>query len=1089
MNHPDPYSFSVFLQAVEPSLEDGSFALSHRKGRPEWSKLGAIDKAKRDECVTNWIKQKLLRQLDANRYMLAPGTWMKDESQGKCVLVANLPTASRPAPAPIDLSPPQRTAQAAEGKPPQTTITVTNLESTVARAVDSVSRECTGETIKSTAKSAGKGPTEEEASSNGTSNTLVGDHAKKKGKAAEEGTIEGREGLTGDLPSWIELELVVKQTPDDQKGPRISVSPENGWKLTPKSTLADLKAKLQQLYRSPAWAMELSWNGASLQGKADRTLGELGIPATQPNNARENGISDKPRIHIDSWYCLEDRCSVHGENESPKSYVCQDCFERMCAHCAVNHIQAFRNHSVVKLTPGEAGKSEHPLSQLFVGGRGIDLPASKDKLKNRGEAQKKSLSLSIGQLNTQLQKIRQAMEELQKQEATVKAELTAAEGKLSLLESSSWMYEPLDYTLSVWRSHLKCATARQVQPHLCIACGSKVGSHPIALHGRMVDLCAECVERFETATSEGDKAIAEKMKVPLEKLQNFTTANTLPRRGDEPLGWLDGSQSNCIDWACEGIIGLCSFPTDQTSTSPLRLEHVKWVVHDGLLDAGGETGALRQLNRVLKACPNVSAVVFPPGFLDKRTWFTLVQRSVNLNGVKVTEKDYLRYYLASNPSDAASWLRLGLLLSATEKVGISNKTYAKKQCYFKALADPQRFTEWFPLAAMMSDGEEASVTGGIKFTKRDCLRHGLAQSPDNCAAWKELASRMGVNDTVTIGDRSMKKRDCVLASIDDPKTFADWGLLASLIDASEEIPTAKGLKLTKKLCLREDLNQNSDNVSAWNELGALLGPNETALVSGKPVAKKDCLINAAVRGPSLFLNWKELALMLTDSETAQVSGVGTTFTKKQCLERALEQNPDDCALWQTLSRLMGAPTETVHVAGKSVSKKDCLLKAMKDRNQFQDWLVLLSLVQPGEELMQNNVKVTRRSLLFDCLASNPAQPSLWLELGKSMPSAEFVMVGTRRCSKKDCLLEALQDAGKFTEWLALSALFDPAETVTVNGKTFTKKSLLCEALARGEGGPAVWGDLARLLGPNEEVTVLGRSYKKHECFAKSSAAK
>jgi hypothetical protein len=174
--------------------------------------------------------------------------------------------------------------------------------------------------------------------------------------------------------------------------------------------------------------------------------------------------------------------------------------------------------------------------------------------------------------------------------------------------------------------------------------------------------------------------------------------------------------------------------------------------------------------------------------------------------------------------------------------------------------------------------------------------------------------------------------------------------------------------------------------------------------------------------------------------------------RSKCLA-ALVHDPANGRAWAGLGRTV-RPGDTVTVAGKTYTKRDCNLKALGlDPNDNWAWNGLGATMKDGEVATVAGKSYTKRECILKALELDPKYAWAWINLGSTMRMGETVMVAGKLCTKRDCKRKAIefsQHKGAFLDNLWNS--MKEGETVTVAGKQYAKRD---GSLAEVEDRPQV----------------------------------
>jgi tetratricopeptide (TPR) repeat protein len=197
---------------------------------------------------------------------------------------------------------------------------------------------------------------------------------------------------------------------------------------------------------------------------------------------------------------------------------------------------------------------------------------------------------------------------------------------------------------------------------------------------------------------------------------------------------------------------------------------------------------------------------------------------------------------------------------------------------------------------------------------------------------------------VTINDRTYTKLECLREALKlDPNDFRIWSNIATALEGDETF----------------ELDGVTDNAQA---VGANLGSGETIVVNGQRMTKRDCLLRALEINPQDYRVWNNIAnSFLNDQETMQFQG--RSYTRRECQLQSLTLHEDNDAVWNNMGADMG-PNDTVQIKGVVYTKMQCLARALRlEPNDFRIWNNVANGLRDGESFQFEGQSFTKR----DCL--------------------------------------------------------------------------------------------------------------------------
>ena len=200
------------------------------------------------------------------------------------------------------------------------------------------------------------------------------------------------------------------------------------------------------------------------------------------------------------------------------------------------------------------------------------------------------------------------------------------------------------------------------------------------------------------------------------------------------------------------------------------------------------------------------------------------------------------------------------------------------------------------------------------------------------------------------------------------------------------------------------------------------------------------------RDPTSSQAWMELGNVVIRGQEVYIGG--ESFTKQQCLMRAIYLNPRNGAAWNELGTAL-ARDETCKFGDREFSKAECFVKCLSIApRDHAAWFNLGNNIKPGVVLRVGKAAFTQAECFGLSCRLKPDFAKGWKHLGCALGPESIVTVESRQYTKQQCLQRAVHlelTNGEF--WLALSDTVadDGRSTVRVDYCDYTKQQLIARA--------------------------------------------
>jgi hypothetical protein len=400
-------------------------------------------------------------------------------------------------------------------------------------------------------------------------------------------------------------------------------------------------------------------------------------------------------------------------------------------------------------------------------------------------------------------------------------------------------------------------------------------------YGNAARLCSTCFELLTHTV--GDESWKAKTSQCIAKLRDELCWNE-PRT----------TRTNVVrpaNWFCKGVLGVGAAVTaTQQDGLPVQLNHVEWIRYDEVADARySPTHNIDQVKRLIKLCPNLTAVCFAGCKLDKST----------LDDVAKLQK-CTRFDFTVDSQSVVDLFALGKILWADG--GDSGE-------------GPQRVQNKSSLEV---------AANGMRFTRRDCCVVWLKHDPQNSKIWASLADELSGWERVTVNGIQYTARDCCVEALThDAKQSKAWSILAGTLPSSTDNVIVNGVRLNRKECCLEALKCNMNNIQAWTYLADEMAPDEQLMINGNHFNQRLCCVAWVQRDPDNAQAWERLAESMSSTPHVPSCNInGTWYPVKECYLECLKRDPNNRKAWEWFARSL-EPGERMTLNGNPFTAEEC----------------------------------------------------------------------------------------------------------------------------------------------------------------------
>ena len=451
------------------------------------------------------------------------------------------------------------------------------------------------------------------------------------------------------------------------------------------------------------------------------------------------------------------------------------------------------------------------------------------------------------------------------------------------------------------------------------------------------------------------------------------------------------------------------------------------------------------------------------------------------------------------------------------EVTIDGKQFTARDCLTIAVQlNPACGEAWAVLGTKL--GRSSIEIEGMKYNSQSCFLQAVMNGATTALSWNGLGATIDQDSTVLVAGESLTAVRCFQLALEENISFASaWYNLGCCIregidrqlaedkkaELSAEVLTVevKGMSYSERDCFIKAIENQPNHALAWGNLGAILRPDESIVVSQSLVTQRDCYINALAFNPSDGGAWEGLASEMADGDTVTIRSV--TFTKKQCYANAVKTIPRLARAWSALGRLLAADGETIKIKGVAHSARDCYVQACQHnlRSPSAWWNVarIMKKNDPSDTITISNVQFTKIECLLKALELDPDFEPSWHSLGVLLPESKaVVMVHDEQFNKVDCFVQCLERSPQFAlAWFNLGCALMGGGAATgaqdnscvIAGEKITDRVAFVKALQIDTNMSGAWCNLGSTLAQGEEVEVNEVKMTERDCFSKAVALK
>ena len=431
--------------------------------------------------------------------------------------------------------------------------------------------------------------------------------------------------------------------------------------------------------------------------------------------------------------------------------------------------------------------------------------------------------------------------------------------------------------------------------------------------------------------------------------------------------------------------------------------------------------------------------------------------------VRIHQRDYGKLdcfveTVRADPKNVNGWVNLGRELANRDSpfsagdgldfhgggACVGNRVVNFLECFQEAvLADRRNDFAWLTLGRNLPEGLTANIVDRT-CTAKDCYVESLSLKCECSEAWDRLADVMHGHERVNIEGRGRYSQvDCLVAALDfsDAKSASLWERLGDCLSSSAQSTSSDGERVVSRKVLNEIVDKPTCYVRAihLNKLEGLLWTKLGYCMPDYDGTSTDASRHASLGFLDRPFNGDD------DGRPPLVRLDGMVVTKRDCVVKAVELDPDNDAAWlnlaEWLKQISSDPQQrkfvTLHKGSEGgvelsvVTRVDCLNEVLRIAPNAETWAELGEALSPGscEEAIVAGRPYNRFGCFVQCLALDDQRRDIWSQLGLEWrlyapASRTMVEIGANMVSKRACFINALRGgtldaAAAATAWYGL----------------------------------------------------------------------
>ena len=316
------------------------------------------------------------------------------------------------------------------------------------------------------------------------------------------------------------------------------------------------------------------------------------------------------------------------------------------------------------------------------------------------------------------------------------------------------------------------------------------------------------------------------------------------------------------------------------------------------------------------------------------------------------------------------------------------------------------------------------------------------------------------------------------ALMHDSEDHSAWCGLAALLRGDEHF-CLMGQDCTKRTCIVRTLScSGGQSADAWIMLGDLLGANEDEVIGTLHVSKRDCYVRALELDALRSDAWHSVASCVTDSVKIHERDV----TKVDCYLESLRLNPQQSRVWYELGTTLSANGGlSAPFRGATYSCTDCLAEALKLSPMDPAlWCNVACAMKAQDFVLFGSEKLSKIDCIFKSIKIEP-KSSTWIYLASCITSGSVVLSGQAYCTM-DCCREAVVLDPSPDNWVWLGNAMTEKDRLSIGGKEFNQRACFKEALRLDPKHYEAWKSLSNVLRLDEDELINDKCYSKLDCF-------
>eukprot|EP00759_Apiculatamorpha_spiralis_P033683 PhF_6_TR34968/c0_g1_i2/m.50782 len=289
---------------------------------------------------------------------------------------------------------------------------------------------------------------------------------------------------------------------------------------------------------------------------------------------------------------------------------------------------------------------------------------------------------------------------------------------------------------------------------------------------------------------------------------------------------------------------------------------------------------------------------------DSNAWIQLSRDATSsgpftFRGRVFNAQDCILKGIESSPKNPVAWAQMARTIPLGKTLMIWGKYYSKIDCLMKALSYPVQYVDAWKQLALAMNATQIVQVDHRNITRYDAIEKVLSQDTESAEVWEMVGTILSdphsLKTTVSTNERTYTAFEAYGEALKrEPEVARHWWNAAAVMRSHETV-TVGSRTLTKKDVWTEifRLSHNAkDQSAALCGISTILSATETIQLNGKDFRKRDALIAALELDPQRQEAWQNLGHSLLQEEGKSASVFifedAMSVNASQCFLKAYE---------------------------------------------------------------------------------------------------------------------------------------------------------------------------------------------------------